>query len=64
MKILALIFWIIFFLLFCFAEVKVNDLPATKISERVCACGICALILTAMFGLPILGIIYLVGGLV
>lgn len=59
MKILAIMFLILFLLMFIFADVKINDLKTDNIFVRAVACLIGSFILTAVFGLPILGIVYL-----
>lgn len=64
MKVLIIIFCIIYLLMFFFAKVKVNNMPATNVFQRAGVCLIAAAILTILIGLPILGIIYLIGGIV
>lgn len=64
MKILVIIFCIMYLLMFFFAEVKVNDMPATNVFQRAGVCLMAATILTLLIGLPILGVVYLIGGMV
>ena len=60
MKILGIIFCIIFILTFLFAKVKVNGDTDITIFERVELCILFSLLLTVILGLPILGVIYLI----
>lgn len=59
MKILAIIFLILFLLMFLFADVKINNLKTENIFVRAGACLIGSFIVTAILGLPVLGILYL-----
>lgn len=59
MKILAIMFLELFLLMFIFADVKINGLKTDNILARAGACLIGSFILTAIFGLPVLGIVYL-----
>lgn len=52
-------FLILFLLMFIFADVKINDLKTDNILARAGACLIGSFILTAILGLPVLGIVYL-----
>lgn len=61
MKILGLIFCFIFILFFLFAKVKVNGRTNVTIIERAYVSIIAGIIFTLMLGLPILGIIKLLG---
>lgn len=61
MKILGLIFCFIFILFFLFAKVKVNGRTNITIIERAYVSTIASIIFTLMLGLPILGIIKLLG---
>lgn len=59
MKILAIIFLILFLLMFLFADVKINNLKIDNIFARAGACLIGSFIVTAILGLLVLGILYL-----
>ena len=61
MKTLGLIFCFIFILFFLFAKVKVNGRTNVTIIERAYVSIIAGIIFTLMLGLPILGIIKLLG---
>lgn len=52
-------FLILFLLMFIFADVKINGLKTDNILARAGACLIGSFILTAILGLPVLGIVYL-----
>lgn len=60
MKILGIIFCLIFVLTFLFAKVKINGDTDITILERAELCILFSLLLTVIFGLPILGVIYLI----
>ena len=60
MKILGIIFCLIFVLTFLFAKVKINEDTDISILERAELCILFSLLLTVIFGLPILGVIYLI----
>lgn len=59
MKILVIMFLILFMLMFIFADVKINDLKTDNIFARAGACLIGSFITTAILGIPVLGILYL-----
>lgn len=59
MKILGIIFLILFLIMFVFADVKINNLKTDNIFVRAGACLIGSFVLTAVVGLLILGILYL-----
>ena len=61
MKILGLIFCFIFILFFLFAKIKINNKTNVTIIERVYVSIIASIIFTLVLGLPILGIIKLLG---
>lgn len=61
MKILGIMFCVIFLLMFIFCKVKVNGSTDITIVQRACACFFGSLLLTLILGLPALGIIYLLG---
>lgn len=61
MKILGIMFCVLFLLTFIFGKVKVNGSTDITIIQRTLACLLGSLMLTLIFGLPILGIIYLLG---
>lgn len=60
MKILGIMFCVLFLLMFCFANIKVNNSTDITILQRAGACLIGSLVLTIILGLPILGIVYLI----
>ena len=59
MKILAIMFLVLFLLMFIFADVKINDLKTDNILVRAGTRLIGSFIVTAILGLPVLGIVYL-----
>lgn len=59
MKILAIMFLVLFLLMFIFADVKINDLKTDNILVRAGACLIGSFIVTAILGFPVLGIVCL-----
>jgi len=59
MKILGIMFCIIFLLMFIFAKVKIGNSTHITLIQRLGVCLIGSLLLTIILGLPILGIIYL-----
>lgn len=61
MKILGIMFCVLFLLMFIFCKVKVNGSTDITIIQRTLACLFGSFLLTLIFGLPILGIIYLLG---
>jgi hypothetical protein len=61
MKILGIMFCVIFLLMFIFFKVKVNGSTDITILQRIYACLIGSLLLTVILGLPTLGIVYLLG---
>ena len=61
MKILAIIFCVIFIWCFIFAKIEVNGSKDITIIQRVFASVIISVILTLIFGLPVLGLLYLLG---
>ena len=61
MKILAIIFCVLFIWCFIFAKIDVNGSKDITIVQRVFASMIISVILTLIFGLPVLGILYLLG---
>jgi hypothetical protein len=61
MKILGIMFCVIFLLMFIFCKIKINGSTDITIIQRASACLITSLLLTVILGLPILGIIYLLG---
>ena len=61
MKILAIIFCILFIWCFIFAKIEVNGSKDITIIQRMFASVIICAILTLVLGLPVLGIVYLLG---
>ena len=61
MKILGIMFCAIFILCFIFAEVEINGSANITIIQRVFASVVISVILTLILGLPVLGIMYLLG---
>lgn len=61
MKILGIIFCILFLLIFLFAKIKINGNTDVTIICRAYASFIGSAILTLVLGLPILGIMKLLG---
>lgn len=60
MKILTILFCVLFILMFLFAEVKVNGRLCNQIFQRVFTCLVGSLIFTLVLGFPVLGIMYLI----
>ena len=60
MKILTILYCVLFILMFLFAEVKVNGRSCNQIFQRVFVCLIGSLIFTLILGFPVLGIMYLI----
>ena len=61
MKILGIIFCILFLLIFLFAKVKINGSTDVTIVGRAYVSFIGSIVLTLFLGLPILGIMKLLG---
>lgn len=61
MKLLLIIFGILFVLFFIFGNVKVNGSENVGIFKRTGACALAAAITTLIVGLPLLGIASLIG---
>lgn len=61
MKILGLIFCFVFLLIFLFAKIKINGSTDVTVEDRVYAAFVGSIVLTLILGLPILGIIKLLG---
>ena len=61
MKILGIIFCILFLLIFLFAKVKINGSTDVSIVDRAYVSFIGSIVLTLFLGLPILGIMKLLG---
>lgn len=60
MKILLIMFLIIYILMFLFGKVTINESTNISTLQRAAVCLIGSSLLTLVFGLPILGIVYLV----
>lgn len=60
MKILFVIFLIVYVFMFLFGKVTINKSENISISQRVFVCLIGSGLLTLILGLPILGIVYLI----
>lgn len=61
MKVLGIIFCAIFLLSFILAKIKINGSADITIMQRLLACVAVGIILTLILGLPVLGIMYLLG---
>ena len=61
MKILGIVFCLSFLIIFLFAKIKINGSTDVNIVDRAYASFICSVVLTLFLGLPILGIIKLIG---
>lgn len=59
-KVLGIIFLILFIASFLFAKIKINGRYDYSILDRVGACLVISFILTWILGLPILGILCLI----
>ena len=59
MKILGIMFCVLFLQMFCFAKIKVNKSTDITTLQRAVMCLICSLVVTLILGLPVLGIVYL-----
>lgn len=64
MELLGTIYLIFFILLFLFAKVQSNNIEVTNIFHRAFLCLIGSFFITIILGLPILGITYLIFGIV
>lgn len=59
MKILFIMFLILFILIFLFAKIEINGTYNITLIQRVCASVITSIVITLIIGLPILGIVYI-----
>lgn len=59
MDLLLIIFLLIFIYTMLFANVKINNQKVTNIFQRIVPCLLVSLVTTLIFGLPILGIMFL-----
>lgn len=64
MKILVVMFLIIHILMFLFGEITINKSANISILQRAVVCLVGSSLLTLVFGLPILGIVYLITSIV
>lgn len=61
MKILGIIYLVCFLWMFFFTKIKVNGSTNITLFQRVAACLYVSLLLTIIVGIPVLGIMYLIG---
>lgn len=61
MKILGIIYLVCFLWMFFFTKIKVNGDTNITLFQRVAACLYGSLLLTIIVGIPMLGIMYLIG---
>ena len=61
MNVLGIMLWVIFIWCFIFAKIEINGNTDITITQRVFASMIISVVLTLIFGLPVLGIMYLLG---
>lgn len=64
MKILLIIFLIIYILMILFGKITINESTNISILQRVAVCLVGSGLLTLVFGLPVLGIVYLITSII
>lgn len=59
MNLLLIIFLLLFIYSMFFGNIKINNRTVTNMFERIIPCLFMSLIITLIFGLPILGVMFL-----